>query len=238
MRKILFFIPSLFNSGGTERISTTLANELHKLGYSIDFVVHSSSTKSFFFLDSEIAVHSLNLNGNINTHRLKAALRLHKLIKKYQYDMIINVGVACAYVSVFCFPQLLGCKVLSWEHFVCRGLSFYRRLKHYVSVCLSNKTVVLTSADMYGYPKILRRKIVVIPNFTCINIENKVCSLETKTVLSAGRIDNIKGFDLLIEAWKKISKIYPDWKLRIAGGGNADSLKELINKKLFNMKMV
>lgn len=83
---------------------------------------------------------------------------------------------------------------------------------------------------MYGYPKILRRKIVVIPNFTCINIENKVCSLETKTVLSAGRIDNIKGFDLLIEAWKKISKIYPDWKLRIAGGGNADSLKELINK--------
>lgn len=66
MSKILFFIPSLFNSAGTERISTSLANALQKKGYDVDFVVHSSSRESFYKLNSGITIYSLFLNGNIN----------------------------------------------------------------------------------------------------------------------------------------------------------------------------
>lgn len=56
MNKILFFIPSLFNSAGTERISTSLANALQGKGYYVDFVVHSSNKVSFYKLNSGINI--------------------------------------------------------------------------------------------------------------------------------------------------------------------------------------
>ena len=59
MHKILFFIPSLCNSGGTERISTILANNLVSRGICVDFVVHSVTIDSFFDLDDSIHIYSL-----------------------------------------------------------------------------------------------------------------------------------------------------------------------------------
>ena len=47
--------------------------------------------------------------------------------------------------------------------------------------------------------------------FTCINKEGNRASLESKIVLAAGRIEVIKGFDLLIEAWKEVKNYYPNW---------------------------
>ena len=42
---------------------------------------------------------------------------------------------------------------------------------------------------------------------------------KTKTVLAVGRLHEQKGFDLLLQAWKRIEDQYPDWTLRIAGEG-------------------
>lgn len=101
MHKILFFIPSLCNSGGTERISTILANNLVSRGICVDFVVHSVTIDSFFDLDDSIHIYSLGFNGNINANKLKAALRLRKLIKLNHYNVIVNVGVACSCITFF-----------------------------------------------------------------------------------------------------------------------------------------
>lgn len=220
MNKILFFIPSLFNSAGTERISTSLANALQGKGYYVDFVVHSSNKVSFYKLNSGINIYSLSLNGNINTHKIKAAIRLRKLIKKHKYNVIINVGVACANVTMLVIPQMLGCKVISWEHFSIKGLNFKRRLKHYISVFFSNHTIVLTKADRSAYPRIFDRKMAVIPNFTDINHFQKVSSLSNKVVLACGRLEEeVKRFDLLLNIWSTVHATMPEWTLRIVGDG-------------------
>jgi glycosyltransferase involved in cell wall biosynthesis len=39
-------------------------------------------------------------------------------------------------------------------------------------------------------------------------------------VLAVGRISHEKGFDLLIEAWRKIHYQLPGWELHIAGAGS------------------
>lgn len=189
MHKILFFIPSLCNSGGTERISTILANNLVSRGICVDFVVHSVTIDSFFDLDDSIHIYSLGFNGNINANKLKAALRLRKLIKLNHYNVIVNVGVACSCITFLSAPYLIGCKIISWEHFSICGLNFLGRLNRYLAVCLSKRTIVLTHADKFAYPRVLRKKIKVIPNFTCINKEGNRASLESKIVLAAGRIE-------------------------------------------------
>lgn len=235
MSKILFFIPSLFNSAGTERISTSLANALHRKGYEVDFVVHSSNRESFYKLNSGINVYSLSLNGNINTHKFKAAIRLRSLIKNHRYDTIINVGVACANVTMLVIPQILGCKVISWEHFSMKGLNFKRRLKHYISVLFSNHTVVLTKADRSAYPQFFDRKMVVIPNFTDINPFQKASSLSNKVVLACGRLnEEVKRFDLLLEIWSRVHTKMPDWILRIVGGGDSSLLQKEAEKLKIN----
>ena len=50
-------------------------------------------------------------------------------------------------------------------------------------------------------------------------------------VMAAGRLDgwHVKGFDLLMKAWKEISPKHPDWKLRLVGQGTEHTKEYLIN---------
>ena len=48
--------------------------------------------------------------------------------------------------------------------------------------------------------------------------------------MAAGRIEVIKGFDLLIEAWQEVKKYYPNWSLRIVGGGSTHDLIQKVKK--------
>ena len=59
---------------------------------------------------------------------------------------------------------------------------------------------------------------------------NKVSKLEEKTVISVGRLSEIKGFDNLIKAFKKVNLKYPNWKLKIFGEdfGEEKKIKKLI----------
>lgn len=230
--RILFFISSLTNSAGTERISTSLANALSTNGLQVDFVVHDSDTQHFFSLNSNISVYSLGLDKNIGKHKIKAAARLNRLIKKGRYDIILNVGVACAYVTFLAFPWIYGCRVFSWEHFSMKSTGLAGKLKRCMSAFLSNHTIVLTQADMTVYPRLLHKKMSVIPNFTSINKNACIAKLDNNIVLAAGRIEGkIKGFDLLVEAWKEVVTRYPDWTLRIAGGGNPYELTQIIKEQ-------
>ena len=49
-------------------------------------------------------------------------------------------------------------------------------------------------------------------------------------MLAVGRLDWVKGFDRLIDLFSKVHPDFPDWKLKIIGGGELyDSLKEKIS---------
>lgn len=49
-----------------------------------------------------------------------------------------------------------------------------------------------------------------------------------------GRLNNQKGFDLLIEAWSKLESDFKDWEANIFGDG---ALKEQLQKQIDNKNL-
>ncbi len=80
-----------------------------------------------------------------------------------------------------------------------------------------DKFVVLTEED-FGYWSMLSNK-VVIPNPLAI-YPTQQADWNNKAVISVGRYDTQKGFDMLIKAWAQVAPKHPDWKLKIFGPGN------------------
>ena len=80
--------------------------------------------------------------------------------------------------------------------------------------------VVLTEADRRDY---LRdhpdARIEVIRNAIPWPSVAERAPRDTRTVLAAGRLAPVKGFDRLIEAWAAIAPEFPDWRCRILGLG-------------------
>jgi len=93
---------------------------------------------------------------------------------------------------------------------------------------LLDKFIVLTEEDSHNWPEL--DNVIVIPNFISSMPEIKSKG-NNKRVISAGRYDPVKGFDLLIDAWTIVSQRHPDWQLDIYGPGNNKAYQELADRK-------
>lgn len=74
------------------------------------------------------------------------------------------------------------------------------------------------------------KNIRVIPNPSSIYPTEKA-NLENPKVIAVGSHTYNKGYDRLLNAWKYISKEYPDWQLHIFGKSNPTvNLEVLVNE--------
>jgi glycosyltransferase involved in cell wall biosynthesis len=89
--------------------------------------------------------------------------------------------------------------------------------------------VVLTEGDRADYERRYPDATIVrIPNASPFHRGDKAL-LNSKVVVTGGRLEEQKGFDRLIEAWSPIAGEFPDWQLHIYGSGSlAGALKEQI----------
>lgn len=71
-----------------------------------------------------------------------------------------------------------------------------------------------------------RTRAVCMPNFLELFPENVRPGGREKIALAVGRLDRVKGFDRLIEAFALIHALVPDWQLRIVGEGEERPLLE------------
>ena len=72
-------------------------------------------------------------------------------------------------------------------------------------------------------------RVVYIPNFIRDIPEEAPPEKKKKTVIAAGRLHPVKGFDRLIESFAELHPSFPDWSLKIVGDGEEyQSLQEKI----------
>lgn len=243
--KICFFINSLNSSGGTERVSSVLANYFVKMGYCICFITNEPLISPFFYLDENIEIFELNKkskNRYLNSFNNISNLR-RKLID-LKVDILIDVCTALSLISI---PALIGTRIkhIAWEHFHAQlnWNLITGRLSRFLVGRFCHKVVVLTERDRDYYqryfkannvitilnPVTISRKNIDLPKFDAkkkLDLDHNV-----NYIISVGRLTDQKGFDSLISIWSKvILEIGEHWKLLIIGSGeNKKSLQDMIS---------
>lgn len=91
--------------------------------------------------------------------------------------------------------------------------------------------------------KLLGNKVISIPNpITITGFEqSRSCTNRNKEVIYVGRIEyNQKRTFRLVDIWKDVEKLHPDWKLTIIGDGpdRADFERRIFDASLNNVEIV
>ena len=117
MKKIVFLIGNLNNSGGTERVTTLIANGLSKQNYQVSILSLTDGTQPFFQLEENIRTYSLfPYQIAMKKNFIKAVWCIRKFVIQHKIDTLVVVdSITC----VFTVPALLGLNIkhICWEHF-------------------------------------------------------------------------------------------------------------------------
>lgn len=225
MKKIVFIIPNVFTNGGMERVTIQIANELSELKkYQIEILslVHSKETPQYKVHNS-ITVNCLPFEEfSLRKNWLHAIKEIKKFFSVDFKGIVVvdDVGYTIpVYHALKCNKKI---KLICWSHMnysngrVGGFAWFGKRL----ATKKFDKLIVLTKEDENYYKGINKRNnIIQIYNPMNENIKKSVYNKESKKIISCGRLEKIKGFDLLISVATKIFYKWPDWQWDIYGNG-------------------
>lgn len=243
--KVLIIVHSL-TGGGAERVAASWANGLCRRGNDVTIMTELGNRQSY---NTEEAVNLVQLN----TYRPKSPFIIEKIKGKLlnpvkifnQVLSFINTEQPDVIISVlyyYPYSVLLGrCFARNKVRLIQTDHNVYERPKghcfawkqwrnKFIDNRFFDKVTVLTYPDK----EILRRKgiknVAVLHNPLFLKPVSKVPQKEN-IVLAVGRIDQwyVKGFDVLMKAWKEVGPQFSGWKLRIVGAGDAETIDMLKN---------
>ena len=245
--KILYCIPSLSESGGTERIVTQKINFFLEFEKQYDITIVTTegiNKKPFYDLHPSAKVIELNIDfleefskplysKYIGTKRKLKEYKnkLIQIINTQNIDICISTG---AKELEFLHEIQIPCKRICELHFskYNRELflegkkggilwKFIGKIRTYQLIKQTSgldQLVVLTKKDEKDWKK-THNNIKQIYNFSDFQSES-LALLENKKVISVGRLTEQKGYNYLIEAWAIIKNKKSDWILEIYGEGD------------------
>lgn len=233
--KIAYVIEDFYIGGGVERIISEKANIMSKLwGYDITLIsVYRDTPRQTYALDKSVKVVFLDVpmaaKSSITAirtlHRMKtlaaASARLNRALEQINPDIVFFATTLGALLLPLCRTKA----VKVFESHSARMFTPYNRL--FGMMERSADTVVcLTADDAKEYRK--ARRVEVIPNFVakpCKTVDN----YSARKAIAVGRLEHVKGFDILVDCWKTVAETRPEWQLDIYGEG---SLREELQNQI------
>lgn len=230
--KIVFITASL-RQGGAERAISSLSNEL--VNRRNELIIYTlNKEKSFYTLDSKVSIVPLEFGGYGVIKNIYIIDSLRKQLKKDKPDVIVSFDSRTLLYSVLSATKSV--KVVYSERsnpLVYPKSKIWRNIRNWAMEMGKVKLCVFQTRDVQAlFRKKIQDKSIVIPN-AIFNpqIENIKTPEKRENYISAmGRlVCDIKGFDVLIRAFSKISPEFPDIQLRIYGHGKDEEMLRKIS---------
>ncbi|STO30817.1 Probable poly(glycerol-phosphate) alpha-glucosyltransferase [Fusobacterium necrogenes] len=253
--KIMYCIPEFYNSGGMERVLSNKINWFKK-NTEYEIIIITTDQKeniSFYPLKNNYTLIDLKINYSNDRKRffpiripifLKKRKKHIELLQKIIIEKQPDIIVSMIGPELYFLPYLkLGKSKIIREHHFNKYASLFAeerkiyKLKNLFKIYKEEKIIekydrfiVLTEEDRIQWKN---SKVQVINN--SLSFYPKITStLQNKKVISVGRLVYQKGYDLLIEIWKKVVEKYSDWILDIYGEGE---LRKELQEKINNYKL-
>ena len=242
--KLVYITPALYMAGGVERVLTLKANYFAEhFGYDITIILTEGKDKPLFYsLSNKIKV----INLNIGFEELWTCSFVKKVFvylkKQRQFKKALTKELMCIRPDItisllrreinFINDIKDGSRKIgelhvnraNYRNFEANDSNFIKTLfakfwMHSLVAKLKklNRFVVLTEEDKDAWPEL--KNISFIPDPLSF-LPTKYSELMERRVIAVGRYVYQKGFDMLLQAWSKIDKLYPDWQLAIFGDGD------------------
>ena len=249
--KLVFCLNSLYHVGGSERV---WIERLNYLSENTDYQLYLITTdqdkrKIFYEVNSKINLIDLDINYykdkelnfikrifQFKKKQKKHLKKLEKTLNDIQPDIVIGHGTE----EKWLLSYFKGKYKIVLEHHLeknflkksAKNMLYKLKADYFIYkerklINLYDEFLVLTEQDKEQWDN---DKIKVIPNPLPF-YPTKVSSLKNKKIISIGRLEHQKGYDILIDVWNIISKKYPDWTLEIYGeGSERENLQNKVNK--------
>jgi len=249
--KIVYCTPALYMAGGVERVLTLKANYFAEhFGYDITIILTEGKNKPLFYsLSDKIKV----INLDINFEELWTCSFIKKVFAYLSKQRIFKRRLTAELMRIrpditvsllrreinFINDIKDGSKKIgelhvnraNYRNFEEGDANFIKNLfaKFWMRSLVSHlkqldKFIVLTEEDKTSWTEL--SNVDVIPDPLAFDVA-EVSPLKAKRVIAVGRYVYQKGFDLLLQAWAKIEKQFPDWELAIYGMGDRSPYENL-----------
>lgn len=197
---------------------------------------------TFFPLDSNIESFALFDNETSGTKIISYVRRIRKFVLQNKIDILIDID---GILDMYSIPAIrrTACKLISWEQFNYYQNPYvnYRKFTRKWAAKKADAIVVLTDEDKGYYEKEVRIRGILRRIYNPVEQKenNNQYDINSKTIISAGRLTEQKGFDMLIDVAEKVFKKHIDWKWIICGEGeNREGLEEKIKVKKLTEKVI
>jgi glycosyltransferase involved in cell wall biosynthesis len=221
--------------GGAERVTSVLANEWVKQGVNVRILLVESDETSCYPLADNVELKSCRRETQIGQVKQGAIIRaIRKEAKEWKPDAVICFyNALCGLTAI----ALRGTRIpLIYSERNDPNRTNQRKIdkvyKEIVEHCAA-KFVFQTTGAQKCYPKKVQDRSAVILNpLDTTGFPTHDFTSEKKEIVTVGRLEPQKNQKILIDAFSKFAKDFPDYKLTIYGEGSLrPELEQFIQSK-------
>ena len=242
--KHILFLVSSMQGGGAERVAALLSNYWAEQGHRVTLMpTFSGRGECLYPLDPGVKLDFLA--DRVGAARktpwtlLRRFLALRRVIKTERPDVVLSflthVNVAAILAARGSGVPVIVSERIHPLHTDASALWKWARKRTYP---MADLTIVQTrAAEEWMRANIPRARCALIPNPVVLPAKAgtavSIPAPGRHLLLAAGRLDPQKGFDLLINAFNRVSSLFPDWDLCILGEGverpNLEALRNTLD---------
>lgn len=233
MKKIIFVAQTL-NRGGAERVVSLLSQEFERIGYTVKIVLFNDKVQY------EYGGEILNINTPASPSYIVKLIRIYQRVKRLKKifenekpDYIFSFMESCNFASILTGKEVVVSirnnpnKKHNWyQKILIKSLYKFKNVKKIVTVSKEIENILNKYYNLKNTTTILNP--IIIDNTYKIK-EN--LSTYQPYIVSVGRLNTQKNFEMLIKAYSK-TKTQEKAKLLIVGEGNERTKLEQLIKSL------